>query len=522
VIPEDPEQPPADARARRDADADAEATINRRIFETSLDLILVVGREGDFIRVSPSARQILGYAPEEMTGRNGIDFVYPPDLEATRAEMRVGRRGRTIRRFDCRYVHRDGTVVPIAWAGVWSQAEQQHFFIGRDMTEREATEARLRRAQRLEAVGQLTGGIAHDFNNLLGVIIGSLDLLAETPGIGRGGRELVGVALTAALRGSELTKQLLAFARRQSLEPEIFDMNDRVTQTLVLLRRTLGERVVVSTALAADLRPAYADPAQFESALVNLAINARDAMPGGGRLVIETAGKRLDADYARANADAVPGDYAMLAVTDTGEGMAPEVLARAFEPFFTTKETGQGSGMGLSMIYGFARQSRGHVKIYSEPGRGTTVRLYLPVAAGEGAAAAAAETAAEPAPQRGGERILIVEDDRGVRTVAARQLRDLGYHVLEAENADAALRIIDAGEAIDLMFSDVVMPGAMTGDELARVAQGLRPGLKVLLTSGFASAAAEGGPRRDGLRNLLSKPYRLADLAKRVRDLLDD
>lgn len=514
---------PESGEAGQCKEADGEAALDRRIFETSLDLILVVSRQGDFIRVSPSARDILGYAPEDMVGRNGVDFVHPADLQATREEMRVGRRGRAVRRFDCRYVHRNGTVVPIAWAGVWSEPEQQHFFIGRDMTEREASEARLRRAQRLEAVGQLTGGIAHDFNNLLGVIIGSLDLLAESSGLERGGRELVEVALAAALRGSELTRQLLAFARRQSLDPEIFDLNDRVAQTLALLNRTLGERIVVSTVLAANLKPAFADPSQFESALVNLAINARDAMPEGGRLIIETAGKQLDEDYARTNGDVVPGDYVMLAVTDTGTGMAPEVLARAFEPFFTTKETGQGSGMGLSMIYGYARQSRGHVKIYSEPGRGTTVRLYLPVAAGEAgqgaSASATAEAAAAAAP--GGERILVVEDDPGVRTVAMMQLRSLGYHVLEAENADAALRVLGSGQPINLLFSDVVMPGDMTGDELARVAQVLRPTLKVLLTSGFASGATQSGPRSGDFRNLLSKPYRLVDLARRVRETLD-
>ncbi|MEQ8394559.1 ATP-binding protein [Thalassobaculum sp.] len=499
---------------------DVENEINRRIFETSLDLILVVGRQGDFIRVSPSVRKILGYAPEDLVGRNGVDFVHPADIENTRSEMRLGRLGREMRNFDCRYLHKNGSAVPLSWTGVWSEPEQQHFYIGRDMTEREAAEARVRHAQRLEAVGQLTGGIAHDFNNLLGVIIGSLDLLTETTDLAPGDQELVDVALNAALRGAKLTTQLLAFARRQSLDPEEFDANERVAQTLDLLRRTLGERIVVSTVLAGDLARAFADAAQFESALVNLAINARDAMPGGGRLVIETANQHLDDGYAASNLDVIPGRYVMLAVTDTGTGMPPDVAARAFEPFFTTKEAGGGSGLGLSMIYGYAKQSRGHIKIYSEPGRGTTVRLYLPAARGDGARHQPDEPT-RLSSKAGGERILVVEDDEGVRTIALKQLQSLGYQVVTADNADAALRILKSDQELDLLFSDVVMPGDLTGDELSRIAVTLRPGLKTLLTSGFASGAAQNGTQSEDFRTLLSKPYRLVDLAKRLREILD-
>lgn len=518
-----PPEEPGSSEARRLADErarDAENAINKRIFETSQDLILVVGRQGDFIRVSPSAERMLGYTPEEMTGHNGREFVHPDDIDGTRAEMRLGRLSRTMRTFDCRYVHKDGTAVPISWTGVWSEPEQQHFFIGRDMSDRIAAEERLQRAQRLEAVGQLTGGLAHDFNNLLSVIVGNLELLRESPDAGPEALELIDAALDASFRGASLTRQLLAFARRQSLDARAFDMNDRVSQTLGLLRRTLGERIEVSALLAPALKPAFADAAQFESALVNLAINARDAMPDGGRLVIETTNVQLDDDYAVDNVDVRPGHYVVLAVTDNGTGMPPDILAKVFEPFFTTKGPGQGSGLGLSMVYGYAKQSQGHVKIYSEPGRGTTVRLYLP-AAGADTDDRGSPTAPSPGAKTTGERILLVEDDDGVRAMALAQLRRLGYQVAEAENADAALDLLHGGQAFDLLFTDVVMPGTMTGDQLARAARELRPGIKVLLTSGFATGAAQSGPRAEDFRNLLSKPYRIVDLAAKLREVLD-
>ena len=519
--------------------AHAVHAINARIFETSLDLILVVSRNGDFIRVSPSSLAILGYQPEELVGRSAADFLYPPDLENTRNEMRMARHGKMVRNFECRYAHKDGRVVAVTWTGVWSEPEQQHFFIGRDMTDRIAAEERLRRSQRLESVGQLTGGIAHDFNNLLAVVIGNLDLLQDRVLGDKDAAEFIDAALKASLRGAELTNQLLAFARRQSLDAKHIDINERVHATMGLLRRTLGEQIEIATGLAADLWPAFADPTQFESALVNLAINARDAMPDGGRLTIETANATLDERYAGENVEVTPGDFVALAVTDTGTGMAPEVLARAFEPFFTTKPVGQGTGLGLSMVYGFARQSHGHVKIYSELGHGTTVRLYLPRGAGGAArpgeaAQAAADPAADPhaggrgstrptalPTARAGERVLVVEDNPDVRKIVTSQLAELGYRVVEAANAEAALKLLAQGEMADLLFSDVVMPG-MSGDQLARAARELRPGLKVLLTSGFAKSSMQAGPRPDEFRNLLSKPYRKADLAEKLRAVLDD
>jgi CheY-like chemotaxis protein len=320
------------------------------------------------------------------------------------------------------------------------------------------------------------------------------------------------------MRGAELTRQLLAFARRQSLDAKLVDINERVNGTMDLLRRTIGERIEIKTTLAADLWPAQVDPTQLESALVNLAINARDAMPDGGRLTIETGNATLDERYAGENIEVTPGEYVALAVSDTGTGMPPEVLARVFEPFFTTKPTGKGTGLGLSMVYGFARQSHGHVKIYSELGHGTTVRLYLPRGSGD-ADPAAATPAALPLAQAG-ERILLVEDNAEVRKVVTAQLAELGYRVVEAAGAEVALELLRGGEPVDLLFSDVVMPG-VTGDQLAKAARALRPGLKVLLTSGFAKSSMQSGPRPEEFRNLLSKPYRKSELAAKLRAVLD-
>jgi len=494
--------------------------INQRIFETTLDLILVVDRKGDIILVSPSSLALLGYRPEEMIGRSARGFLYPDDLDRTRNEMRLARRGRLMRNFESRYVHKDGRPVPLAWTGIWSDAEQQHFFIGRDMSERNAAEERLRRAQRLEAIGQLTGGIAHDFNNLLTVVIGNLDLLHGRLGADAKAAAFAETALNAALRGAALTHQLLAFARRQPLDAKVIDINARVAAVMALLQRTLGEQIEIATALAPDLWTALADPTQLESALVNLAINARDAMPGGGRLLIETENKQIDENYVAKNFDAAPGDYVMLSVSDTGTGMPAEIVARVFEPFFTTKPAGEGTGLGLSMVYGFVKQSQGHVQIYSEVGHGTSVRLYLPRAHKD------ADAAVEPSPTalpmaRANERILAVEDNPDVRKVVVAQLDELGYRVIEAANGEAAIEIIENGEAFDLLFTDVVMPGGMNGYDLARAARRLRPGIKVLLTSGFPKAPGHSASGADEFRHLLIKPYRRAELAAKIRAVLD-
>jgi PAS domain S-box-containing protein len=508
------------ALIERERALEAALRTNQRIFETTLDLILVVDRRGTIVQVSPSSWTLLGYRPEELIGRSAQDYLYADDLERTRNEMRMARRGRVMRNFETRYVHKSGRVVSLAWTGIWSEVDEQHFFIGRDMTERIAAEERLRRAQRLEAVGQLTGGIAHDFNNLLTVVIGNLDLLQERLSGNPQAIDNAARALKAATRGAALTRQLLAFARRQPLDSKVIDINDRVTATLDLLHRSLGEEIDIRTALDPDLWTATADPTQLESALVNLAINARDAMPNGGRLIIETANKRIDESYVAKNFDATPGDYVMLAVSDTGTGMTPDVQARVFEPFFTTKPTGKGTGLGLSMVYGFVRQSHGHVQVYSEVGHGTSVRIYLPRAGG--AADALPEAVPEVLPRsHGAERILTVEDNAEVRRVVVAQLADLGYAAIEAANGETALAILERGEPVDLLFTDVVMPGGFNGYELARAARKLRPELKILHTSGFPKNATQDDSRPSEFNNLLIKPYRKAELAAKIRAALD-
>ena len=371
-------------------------------------------------------------------------------------------------------------------------------------------------AQRLESLGQLTGGVAHDFNNLLTVIIAAGDSLLTR--VSEELRPRVDSILYAADNAAALIQQLLAFSRRQALQFAAVDVNAVVTAMDDMLRRSLGARVETQFNLAPNLWRAYADRAQIESALLNLAINARDAMPDGGKLTIETHNAHLDEHYATQNPDTTAGEYVALAVTDTGVGMSPEVLERAVEPFFTTKEVGKGSGLGLSMIYGFARQSKGHVKIYSEVGRGTTVRVYLPRDLGSGEALPPPEAATS---SQGTETILVVEDDAQVRLLAATSLRERGYSVIEAVNGAEAVTVLDGEGHIDLVLTDVVMPGALTGKEVAEHALQARPDVKVLFTSGYADASVmRNGLVQAGAR-FLSKPYRGGQLAATVRALLD-
>jgi PAS domain S-box-containing protein len=496
-------------------------SINQRIFDTSLDLILVVDRRGNVLRVSPSSRAILGFAPGELTGLNGTAFVHPDDLESTRSNMRLARHGRLTRNFECRYVHKDGHAVPLSWMGVWSEPDGQYFFIGRDMTDRVALESQLRQAQKMEAVGQLTGGVAHDFNNILTVIMGMTEVLAGEVSADPRLAPLVAAIDEATSRGAELTRRMLAFARKQPLQPRIVDLNQIVSGTTAMLRRTLGEDIAVKLVLADGLWPALADRSQIEDALLNLAVNARDAMPSGGRLVIETANMHLDEQYAAHNLEVAPGDYVSVSVSDSGSGIPPDVLERVFEPFFTTKEVGRGTGLGLSMVYGFAKQSGGHVKIYSEVGHGTRITLYLPRTA---AAERDSEPVAAPAVRAhpaGHETILVVEDSESVRKVAVSILRGLGYQVLEAEDGPSALTILAGGEAIDLLFTDLIMPNGIDGEELLKRAHVLRPRLKALFTSGYSEHFLHSRGNADAGVPLLNKPYRVQKLSEAVRKALD-
>jgi signal transduction histidine kinase len=386
-------------------------------------------------------------------------------------------------------------------------------------TELARTGEQLHQAQKMEAIGNMTGGMAHDFNNLLAVIIGNLDLLKERVGQDTEEASLVEGALQASERGAELTRQLLAFARRQPLAPKIVAINELVVGMTRLLERILEEHIEVVLITAPDVWPVLIDPAQLSAAIANLATNARDAMPKGGRLTIETKNTELDADYAAANPEAVPGEYVLLEVSDTGAGMSPEVLAQVFEPFFTTKDIGQGTGLGLSMVFGFVKQSQGHIKIYSEVGHGTIVRLYLPRAAELGTL----PTASTPAriDVLRDESILVVEDNDGVRNVVSKQLRELGYKVIEADRPQRALELLgDPQLHIDLLFTDLVMPG-MNGAELGEAALKLRPDLKLLFTSGYSGSALLNDARLKDRGLFLSKPYRKQDLAAKLHEILD-
>ena len=503
----------AEARAR-----EAERSINEGLFATSLDLILVADSRGNLIRVSPSSRSILGYAPGEMAGHSAIRFIHPDDLEQTRAEMRAARRGRVMRQFDCRYVHKDGRAVPLHWTGVWSALDAQHFFIGRDLTERLAAEERVQRSQRLEAIGQLTGGIAHDFNNLLSLVISSIELLLDRADLAEDTVEHAAAALHGAQRGAELVRGLLAFARQQPLEPQTVDANALLANTTRLLGRMLGGDIVVEFSGATDLWPVHIDAPNLESAIVNLAVNARDAMPEGGRLALSTRNATLQEGDLRDNPGLAPGDYVAITATDTGTGIPPEAMSRIFDPFFTTKEPGKGTGLGLSMVFGFVKQSGGHIQVDSVVGRGTSVHLLLPRASVPPSAAESVAAVRPRTPAR--ERILVVEDNAAVRQIVVAQLRKLGYATMEADRASAALELLDAGEPFDLLFTDLAMPGGISGDALAREAVSRRCGLKVLFTSGLAGARAGidgfGGPDA-----ILAKPYRINALAQKVRQVLD-
>ncbi|MGB8397767.1 PAS domain S-box protein [Bradyrhizobium sp.] len=617
----------------------------RRIFETSQDLILVMDSRGFLVQISPSCEAVLGYRPEEAIGRSAVDFIHPDDLENSRREMRLVRRGEPSKISDTRCIHKDGRTVWLSWLGTWSEPVERYFFVGRDMTERRqaqetlreseqlargiidtaldafvqvdqrgairdwnsqaetifgwpreealgsnifelialnpeqaplrtdlqrflvsgldqvlrrrrevvvrrrdgkeltaelsvtalktrdgfvfngflrdltdklAAEERIRQAEKMEAVGQLTGGIAHDFNNILTVITGTIEILADAV---KNEPQLAAITKMideAASRGADLIQHLLAFARKQPLEPRETDVNALVIDTTKLLRRTLGEHVEVELVFEDEACLATVDPNQLATAILNLALNARDAMPRGGKLVIETASAVLDESFAVTHSEVRPGRYAMIAVSDTGTGIPAAMLERVFDPFFTSKGPGKGTGLGLSMVYGFVKQSAGHITIYSEEGQGTTIKMYLPPAAGVSLATGAALM---PAVIGGNETILVVEDDKLVRDFVLTQLHSLGYVTLDAANAAEAMAIVNAGRGFDLLFTDVIMAG-INGRQLANQISRIKPGLKVLFTSGYTENAIIHHGRLDEGVVLLAKPYRKSDMAIMIRKAL--
>jgi PAS domain S-box-containing protein len=515
-----------DLSAQRAAEQrfEREQALFRVIFESMPDPRVVCDTAGAIRLVNPSFTRVFGYAESEVLGESvAVLFESTETWQGFVAAQAAAREGGAMPR-TVQFRRKSGELFPAETVEVdivgSSGSRLGRLILVHDATAERQQEALLLKAQRLEAVGQLTGGVAHDFNNLLTVILGNLELL-EPKLADALSQSLAGEAREAAEMGARLTDRLLTFARRQRLETRSLNLNEFVLGLTELLRRTIGTPIDLSTALAPDLWPTVADPGQVESAVVNLVINARDAMPNGGRLVIETFNATLDAGDVASVPGMAAGDYVVLSVADTGHGMAPEVRARAFEPFFSTKPAGKGSGLGLATIYGFARQSGGNVTIYSELGKGTTVNLYLP-RAGRAAAEEAAAPAGVEVHAGSGETVLIVEDDDRVRRLTARRLSDLGYRVLEAGHGAEALAVLAGTPDVEIVFSDLVMPGGMSGFDLARQVRERFPHVRVILTSGYSAELMNRADIAQLDLQVLRKPYRRAELARLFRAVLAD
>ena len=509
---------------QRTAEVSRASKLLDAVVENIPDMVLLKEPSGEgfrYLLINAAGEKLLGRSRDRIVGRTETDlFPAEESAQIVEANRRVAASGEPQVLTDRTLTTASGTrtvetrMVPIANG---SGETALILAIVRDVSEAKRREEQVRQLQRMDAIGRLTGGVAHDFNNLLAIIHGNSELVRDRLEAGTDLAEMTDDVIGAAARGAELVKRLLAFARMQHLEPASVDLGERIPNVIGLLQRALGENVQLQVRMAEELWPAIIDPTQVDDALLNLAINSRDAMPDGGTLTIETQNVHLDEDYAAHHVEVAPGDYVMLAVSDTGTGMEPEVLARAFDPFFTTKEEGQGTGLGLSQVFGWVKQSGGHIKIYSEVGHGTTIKLYLPRAVAEGAVAPAP---AEPVPPGGNETILVVEDNANVRKTVVRQLHDLGYRSVEAESGASALKLVAEGLSFDLLLTDVVMPGGMTGYQLADQLRRTRPDTRVLFTSGYTELArsADQLSRRD---SLLSKPYRKQDLGRAVRRALD-
>ncbi|UZE49486.1 PAS domain S-box protein [Rhodopseudomonas sp. P2A-2r] len=498
----------------------------RAVVDTAVDGVILIDARGRILMFNPACERLFQYRAEEVIHEN-VKVLMPTPYRAEHdgylkhfrdtGERRIIGIGREVmgRR-------KDGSTFPMDLSVGEAKQDGEAIFVGiiHDLTERKRTEEQLVQAQKMEIVGQLSGGIAHDFNNLLTVIVGNAEFLSEQLRARQDLRQLSDDIGRAGDRGAELTQQLLAFSRRQILRPVAIECNKLLDGMHKLLRRTVREDIEIKTMFEPELALAFADPAQLESAVLNLAVNAQDAMVKGGRLTISTANASLDDHYQRLHPEVAPGDYVLVAITDDGEGMAKEVIDRVFEPFFTTKEVGKGSGLGLSMVYGFVKQSSGHVSIYSEPGLGTTVRIYLPQAAMKAPRSPELIQLEETVLPSGTETVLVVEDDPFVRSYAVMRLQNLGYAVVAAVNGADALEKLRADSSIDVLFTDIVMPGGINGWELAERAQQVRPGLPVLLTSGYAlETLARHGQHREG-SVVLVKPYRKAELAQRLREVI--
>jgi two-component system cell cycle sensor histidine kinase/response regulator CckA len=476
-----------------------------------------------FLYVGPQIERMLGVRPEVLKYQEQwLSMILPEDREVARQHASSFNEGPRDEYFEYRVLHSDGRVMwvrDIIKIETREDGSRVGFGFIFDITESKSREQQLAQAQKMDAVGKLTGGVAHDFNNLLTVILGSLELLELSVGDDAQGLARIRLASEAARRGADLTQRLLAFARQQMLAPRVVNLNECVASMGELLRRTLGESITIRMQLAADLWLVRVDPTWFESAVLNLAVNGRDAMPDGGTLTIETTNQQFDETVSWQGTDIAPGRYVALLVSDTGTGMTPEILARAFDPFFTTKEVGKGTGLGLSMVYGFVKQSGGHVRIYSEVGLGTTVKIHLPAggSAGEGERLDADNPERAPSGQ---ETILVVEDDDSVRGTIVAMLQSLGYRVLTAADGASGLKAIERHAEIAVLLTDVIMPGKLNGPALAREATKRLPGVRVLYMSGYAeNAFGPGGVQGTG-SDLLAKPFSKRDLARKIRDIL--
>ncbi|HVK81413.1 MAG TPA: PAS domain S-box protein [Verrucomicrobiae bacterium] len=497
----------------------------RAVVETAVDGVILIDAEGRVLMFNPACERLFGYRADEVVGQNVRMLMPGPYREEHDSYI-----GNYLRTSSPKVIgigrevegqRKDGTTFPMDLSVGEAQQEDKSIFVGiiHDLSARKRTEEQLVQAQKMETVGQLSGGIAHDFNNLLTVILGNAEALSSRLKARADLRNVAETIVSAAERGAELTQRLLAFSRRQMLQPAAVNCTALVENMRVLLKRTLRENIDLRIAVTPAPVFAMADPAQLENALLNLSINAQDAMPNGGVLTLSVDELELDETMSR-NSDVRPGRYISVCVTDDGEGMTKETLERAFEPFYTTKEVGKGSGLGLSMVYGFVKQSNGHIAIYSERGLGTSVRLYLPIA--EGVVSDMLSMRDDFASNEGGdETILIVEDDPFVRSHVISSLEQLGYRTMVAADGREALNMLQGGARPDLLFTDIVMPGGFSGWEVATQARALLPGLRVLFTSGYPQETLTRRGQLDQHAAMLSKPYRLAELARRVRETLD-
>lgn len=490
-----------------------------RLWQLSADIMMVGDFGGTICAINPAWETLLGWVEVELVGQSMLDFVHPDDSESTAAEISKLSTGQVISGFENRYRHKDGSYRTISWSTV-ADADYLHG-VGRDITALRDSESRLRQSQKMEAIGQLTGGIAHDFNNLLQGITGSIELMRRRVALGRTDdlERYMTSATQSAHRAAALIQRLLAFSRRQTLDPRAVDVNVLLASMEDLLRRTLGEQVRLEVQLAAGVGAVLGDEPQLESAILNLAINARDAMPHGGALILSTSHATLRESETRHQEGLDAGEYIAISVTDTGCGMPPEVLAKVFDPFFTTKPIGQGTGLGLSMVYGFAQQSRGHVRIESRVDHGTRVMLYLPRATVGAIAAVEAEAAAATLPQGRGEVVMVVEDDPAVRLLVLDVLADLGYRTIEAVDSAAAMPVLQSAVPIDLLVTDVGLPG-INGRQLAEFARQQRPGLRVLFMTGYAEHATTRAEFLEPGMDLIAKPFAIDDFAQRVEQIV--